>query len=89
MEVEVKLCMTVKRTSKSEPVLTSGTGRPRRAGATHSQKTAPPVVESSEPPTVDESEIARLAYSLWQERGCVGGSPEEDWLKAQQELLKR
>src|SRR5207237_6396539 len=28
--------------------------------------------------------IARLAYSYWQERGCPEGSPEEDWLRAEQ-----
>jgi hypothetical protein len=32
-------------------------------------------------------DIARLAYSLWEARGCQGGSPEEDWLRAEQELL--
>ena len=32
-------------------------------------------------------DIARLAYSLWEARGCQCGSPEEDWLRAEQELL--
>ena len=36
-----------------------------------------------------ESEIARLAYFLWEERRGVGGSPEEDWLRAEQEILSR
>ena len=31
-------------------------------------------------------EIARLAYSYWESRGCTGGSPEEDWLRAELEL---
>ncbi len=31
-------------------------------------------------------EVARLAYSYWEARGCQGGSPEEDWLRAEQEL---
>jgi hypothetical protein len=30
--------------------------------------------------------IARLAYSYWEARGCQGGSPEEDWFRAEQEL---
>jgi len=30
--------------------------------------------------------VARLAYSLAEARGFVGGSPEEDWLRAEQEL---
>ncbi|MGA2152879.1 MAG: DUF2934 domain-containing protein [Bryobacteraceae bacterium] len=33
-----------------------------------------------------ESEIAALAYTYWAGRGCQGGSPEEDWLRAEQEL---
>jgi hypothetical protein len=36
-----------------------------------------------------EAEIARLAYFLWEARGGVGGSPEEDWLRAEQEILAR
>ena len=35
---------------------------------------------------VDESEIAALAYELWQERGCPIGSPDKDWFRAEQEL---
>jgi DUF2934 family protein len=31
-------------------------------------------------------EIARLAYSYWQARGCPEGSPEEDWLRAEATL---
>ena len=33
--------------------------------------------------------VARLAYSYWAARGYQGGSPEEDWLRAEQELLAR
>jgi|SRR5208283_1406786 len=36
-----------------------------------------------------ESEIAVLAYTYWVGRGCQGGSPEEDWLRAEQELLAK
>jgi hypothetical protein len=31
-------------------------------------------------------EIARLAEKLWAERGWPIGSPEQDWLRAEQEL---
>lgn len=31
-------------------------------------------------------EVARLAYSYWQARGCPDGSPEEDWFRAEAEL---
>lgn len=34
-------------------------------------------------------EVAELAYLYWEARGCQGGSPEEDWLRAEQELCAR
>ena len=34
-----------------------------------------------------EAEIARLAYSYWEARGRHGGSSEEDWFRAERELL--
>jgi len=37
---------------------------------------------------IDHEEIARLAYSYWEARGCPGGSPEEDWFRAENELLR-
>lgn len=32
--------------------------------------------------------IALLAYSYWEARGRQGGSPQEDWLRAEREVLK-
>jgi hypothetical protein len=34
-------------------------------------------------------EIARLAYSYWQTRGCPIGSPEEDWFRAEREIREQ
>jgi hypothetical protein len=34
----------------------------------------------------DPAEVARLAYSYWEARGGQGGSSEEDWLRAEDEL---
>jgi len=31
--------------------------------------------------------VALLAYSYWEERGRQGGSPEEDWYRAEKEVL--
>jgi hypothetical protein len=31
-------------------------------------------------------QIAALAYSLWQERGCPEGTAQEDWFRAEQEV---
>ena len=35
---------------------------------------------------LSQEEVARLAYSYWVQRGYAPGSPEEDWLRAEQEL---
>jgi uncharacterized protein involved in copper resistance len=35
---------------------------------------------------VDRDAVARLAYSYWEARGFIGGSPEEDWLRAEREI---
>ena len=32
-------------------------------------------------------QVARLAYALWQERGCPDGSPDVDWYRAEEQLL--
>ena len=37
----------------------------------------------------DYSEVAALAYQLWNDRGCPIGSPEEDWFQAETELKSR
>jgi hypothetical protein len=31
-------------------------------------------------------QVAKLAYVLWQERGCPDGSPEDDWYRAEEQL---
>lgn len=50
--------------------------------------TQEPVTEKKvEYSTAPEPEqVASLAYTLWQQRGCPEGSPEEDWLRAEEEL---
>ena len=40
-------------------------------------------------PVLDHAEVAALAHSYWLERGCQGGSPEDDWYRAEAELLGR
>jgi hypothetical protein len=37
---------------------------------------------------VYHGEVEKLAYRLWQERGCPSGSPEEDWFKAESEFYQ-
>jgi hypothetical protein len=36
-----------------------------------------------------QEEIAELAYSYWEARGGMGGSPWEDWFRAERELKER
>jgi hypothetical protein len=35
---------------------------------------------------IETEEIAALAYSYWEARGCQAGSAEDDWLRAEQQL---
>ena len=60
---------------------------------THSRKPGATVASSSETESidiasqVDPETVARLAYSYWEARGGVGGTPEDDWFRAEHELV--
>ena len=45
--------------------------------------------ETADIPELKTDEIARLAHSYWEARGCQGGSADEDWLRAEEELRAR
>jgi hypothetical protein len=68
------------------------TSRPKTAGGV--KKVAAPkamaAVASAGGPAVytrsEQDEIAHLAYGYWLQRGGKGGTPEEDWLRAEKEL---
>jgi hypothetical protein len=36
-----------------------------------------------------QEKVALLAYSYWEERGRQEGSPEEDWFRAENEILSQ
>ncbi len=76
----------VKTQSESAPSTIAR--RPKRVGATHSRKVSVETI-SPETQSVAQEEIARLAYSYWVGRGYESGNPEEDWLRAERELLSR
>jgi hypothetical protein len=67
-----------------------------RQAAEHSQE-AHRHTEQMRPGTVNEhgiaifghDDIAKLAHSLWQARGCPQGSPDVDWFQAAKELRAR
>ena len=58
------------------------TAKPRRRSPAKS------VVAAQDNP-ITPLEIARLAHSYWEARGGIGGSPEDDWFRAEQELKAR
>ena len=59
---------------------------PRPAAATTPTAAVASVVALYAPA---QEEIAALAYSYWVTRGYQGGCPQEDWLRAEQELHRR
>jgi hypothetical protein len=65
---------------------------PIAAPATVAPIVAAPVVavetpfEAPQAKIVTSEEIATLAYSYWAERGYQGGSPQEDWVRAEKAL---
>jgi hypothetical protein len=63
---------------------------PHFCGRSHSARTrldcAEPDAGGRECRAPSHQEIARLAYSYWEARGCRGGSPWEDWFRAEREL---
>ncbi|HZU28886.1 MAG TPA: DUF2934 domain-containing protein [Bryobacteraceae bacterium] len=42
--------------------------------------------EPVEAPAISHGDIEKLAYALWEARGCPIGSPEEDWHSAEVQL---
>src|SRR3954465_1165981 len=80
------------------PVRRKGAARPHAKRAAE----AIPVLAAVEPETLAPQadaavsvytptyqEIAALAFSYWEARGCQGGSADEDWRRAEAELFAR
>ncbi len=59
--------------------------------AAHEPVAATEAVASQQPnvakPLASREDVAMLAYSYWEARGCQGGCPEEDWVRAERELM--
>lgn len=68
-----------KRAASSSP-------RPRPTSAP-TPTAARPATTGSTTNTPDEDAIRRRAYEIYVGRGANGGSPVEDWLQAERELL--
>ena len=86
--------MPRKTSPENDLIISAGGAAPRRQAATHSRsKRNTRISEVSASPDAaittlepSQDEIAALAFSYWEARGCQGGSPEEDWLRAEQHL---
>ena len=93
--------MARKQASENKVVLSSSAAPARHKAVAPKRSARPAAVEVpnapvSEPETLPvapaasfQDAVASLAYSYWQARGCQGGSPEADWLRAEQELSAR
>ena len=76
--------------SKKLPVATSAkASAPKSAAQRHRKAVSPVTAASTSEQNVSTQDIARLAYALWESRGCPDGSSEEDWLRAEQELFAK
>jgi hypothetical protein len=85
--------MARKQNPEKDLVVSSGAAaaRPRRTASAARPKHSPNAAEIQSTPARAEyapshEEIATLAYTYWLERGCQGGSPEQDWQRAEREL---
>ena len=64
--------------------------RPARAVEDQNSRLRASVIEPDDDMSAPTQEaIAKLAYNYWEARGGKGGSPWEDWFRAEQELLRR
>jgi hypothetical protein len=82
--------MARKRASEQEVVVSASTPVRHKTAASRRlrRSTAEPAVSRlADIAAPTHEQIAHLAYSYWEARGFQGGSSEEDWLRAEQELL--
>ena len=57
--------------------------KPRKTAAKKEKVIAP-----SRPAMPSRAEVEKLARAYWEQRGYQDGYAEQDWLRAEQELLK-
>ena len=69
------------------PVSRTGTARSKPKKIPVSTGDSSETFPSDTAPSTED--IAKLAYALWEARGGDGGSAEEDWYRAEQEIRTR
>ena len=84
---EKEIVVSAAAPSRHKPATTS---RAKRTLPASAPALAAPVTKAMPgapvPAAPLREDIARLAYSYWEARGCQDGSPEEDWIRAEREL---
>ena len=92
VETAPAIAEPVKKTARKTAATTTKTVTNKAAHKHHNKTSVEAVVESvTQGPIaipVTRDAIASLAYEYWEARGRQGGSPEEDWLRAERALLK-
>ncbi len=81
----------VKRAPKAEVAVKAAAPRRKVTSKAVSESIAN-LVDAVEPMSaleINAREIEECAYQSWIERGCPMGSPEEDWYRAERELISR
>jgi hypothetical protein len=85
--------MPRKRVSEKEIVVSAPVPTRRKPATTRAKHSAitpaPAPATELAPEAPSREQIAALAYSYWVARGHQGGSPETDWLRAEQELAAK
>jgi hypothetical protein len=90
--------VTPEAPAAAEPRKKASTAKPKAAAAATHKRTATPkmskvgaeVAAAGQTPRVPtHAEIAALAWSFWEARGFQGGSPEDDWFQAEQQLMQK
>ncbi|MGA7381398.1 MAG: DUF2934 domain-containing protein [Terriglobales bacterium] len=70
------------------------TTSPKKQVLTMPEVTSTPQIRKASPSANSqtlglEGQIRQRAYELYQERGCTSGQENEDWLRAEREVLAR
>src|SRR5215475_14421793 len=89
---EKDIVITSGGAAAARPKRTTSAPRAKRPAAT----TAAPATTNQDPVTsvaafvaqrqLSHEEIARVAYLLWEARGCQHGGAEDDWRRAEEQL---
>jgi hypothetical protein len=85
------------RKKKEKPGEIAAPGSEKRTAAKTTRAAAPEIAAELTSTRQDclasnvslQEKIALLAYTYWEERGRQGGSPEEDWYRAEREIFSR